>query len=73
MARGAAKLTRLREVLEELFPGMPHDIPDPSEMDISKLGGGGAVTSDNCNGAMKVKRLLKAEVARARSRTSTST
>ena len=34
-------------------------------MDISKLGGSGAVTSDNCNGAMKVKRLLVAEVKEA--------
>eukprot|EP00966_Prymnesium_polylepis_P059052 1368957-Prymnesium_polylepis.1 len=53
VVRGALKLTRLREVFEDLFPGVPHDIPDASEMDIAKLGGGGAVTSDKCNSAMK--------------------
>ena len=65
LARGAAKLTRLREVFEELFPGVPHDIPAANEIDISKLGNGGAVCSDNCNPAMKVKRLLKAEIQAA--------
>ena len=57
IARGANKLKQLREVFEELFPAVQHDIPDGSQMDIAKLSGG-AVTSDNCNGAMKVKRLL---------------
>ena len=27
--RGARKLKRLREIFEKLFPGVPHDIPDP--------------------------------------------
>ena len=58
IARGGAKLKLFRETFEELFPGVAHDIPDGAEMNIAKLGGGGAVTSDNCNGALKVKRLL---------------
>ena len=58
IGRGGAKLEALRKTFEELFPGVPHDIPDRCEMNISKLGGGGAATSDNCNGALKVKRLL---------------
>lgn len=63
--RGAAKLTRLRAVFEELFPGVPHEIPDSTGMDIAKLGGGGAICSDNCNGALKVKRLFKEAVEQA--------
>ena len=62
--RGAEKLERLRQVFEELYPGVEHDIPDASEMTISKLGRG-AVCSDNCNGAMKVKRLVAKEVQTA--------
>jgi hypothetical protein len=57
IARGRDKLDLLRVTFEELFPGVTHDIPDGSEICISKLAGG-AVTSDNCNGALKVKRLL---------------
>eukprot|EP00965_Chrysotila_dentata_P103735 3423867-Pleurochrysis_carterae.AAC.3 len=58
LQRGARKLERLRVLLKPLFPGVQHDIPKPEESRISKLGGGGAVTSDNCIGAMKVKRVL---------------
>ena len=37
-ARGAIKLGRLREVFIELFPDAPHNIPEPSELTIAKLG-----------------------------------
>ena len=33
-------------------------IPDPSSMNIGKLGIGGALTSDTCNGARKMCRLI---------------
>ena len=56
--RGAAKITRLKAVYEELYPGEPHGIPSAAEMNIVKLCGGGMATSDNCSPAMKVKRLL---------------
>ena len=62
--RGGAKLKLLRATFEELFPGAAHNIPDDGEMDIAKLAGG-AATSDNCNGALKVKRLLVEAVAEA--------
>lgn len=59
--RGASKVKRLREIFEELYPGVDHNIPDVSEMDIAKLAGG-MISSDNCSPAMKVKRLLEAAV-----------
>ena len=62
--RGGAKLKRLREIFEELFPGEPHDIPDPGEMNIAKFKDG-MISSDNCNSALKVKRLLVAAVQEA--------
>eukprot|EP00966_Prymnesium_polylepis_P214227 4960950-Prymnesium_polylepis.1 len=42
IARGGAKLKLFRKTFEELFPGVAHDIPDGAEMNIAKLGGGGA-------------------------------
>ena len=59
--RGGAKLQRLREVFEELYPGVEHDIPDIGDMNIAKFAGG-MITSDNCNGALKVKRCMVAAV-----------
>ena len=64
IARGGAKLALLRTTFEKIFPGVAHYLPDPSEMCVSKLAGG-AITSDNCNGALKVKRLL-VEVVQAK-------
>ena len=63
--RGVRKLERLREVFEELFPGVPHNIPDPSELTIAKLGSGGGISGDNCNGALKTKRLIAEAVQQA--------
>ena len=62
--RGATKLGRLREVFEELFPGVEHDIPDMGEINIAKLAGG-MITSDNCNRALKVKRVMVEAVQEA--------
>ena len=33
-------------------------IPSPDSIDINKLGDGGTITTDTCNGARKVRRLL---------------
>eukprot|EP00965_Chrysotila_dentata_P001219 39391-Pleurochrysis_carterae.AAC.1 len=61
--RGGKKLARLRQVFEELLPELQHEIPRDAEMRISMLGGGGAITSENCNAALnKVKNLLKRAV-----------
>eukprot|EP00965_Chrysotila_dentata_P135986 4495606-Pleurochrysis_carterae.AAC.2 len=52
-------------LFESLFPGVAHNISAADEVSISKLGGGGVITYDNCNGAMKVKRLLVRAVQEA--------
>ena len=62
--RGAAKLSLLRVIFEELYPGVSHSIPAASELSIAKLSRG-AITSDNCNGALKVKRLMVEQVQTA--------
>eukprot|EP00957_Ditylum_brightwellii_P059322 4503180-Ditylum_brightwellii.AAC.2 len=41
-----------------MYPDYVHDIPDALLMDIGKLGGGGAITTDTCNSACKTRRLL---------------
>ena len=38
------------EVLQHSHPSYQHNIPDPSSMNIGKLGSIGALTSDTCNG-----------------------
>mmetsp|Transcript_13403 Transcript_13403/g.29103 ORF Transcript_13403/g.29103 Transcript_13403/m.29103 type:complete len:910 (+) Transcript_13403:516-3245(+) len=52
------RLERWTEVMEEMYPDYIHNIPDPSSMNIGKLGYGGALTTDTCNGARKTRRLL---------------
>ena len=49
---------------EELYGDSDHGIPEPSEMDIGKLAGGG-IMSDTCNGAQLQKSLLNDEVEKA--------
>ena len=55
---GGRRLQRWAEVIKQQFPDYVHDIPPPSAMNIGKLGSGGAITSDTCNGARKTRRLL---------------
>lgn len=38
--------------------GNPHSIPLPAQIDIQKLGHGGVITTDTCNQAQKVRRIL---------------
>jgi len=44
--------------LNERFPGNSHSIPLPAQIDIQKLGHGGVITTDTCNQAQKVRRIL---------------
>ena len=45
-------------MLKHSHPSYQHNIPDPRSMNIGKLGIGGALTSDTCNGAGKTLRLI---------------
>ncbi len=44
--------------MDKRFPGNPHSIPLPAQIDIQKLGHGGVITTDTCNQAQKVQRIL---------------
>ena len=50
--------TRLRYVVNREFPNYVHSLPTPDEIDIAKLGNGGAITTDTCNAALKTRRIL---------------
>ena len=52
------RLQRSTELLEYSYPSYQHNIPDPSSMNISKLGNGGALTLSICNGESKTSRLI---------------
>ena len=55
------RLTRWREVTEREFPDRPDLlalIPIADSIDIAKLGNDGAITTDTCNSARKLRRLL---------------
>ena len=58
-----ANLDRWRAVHEEMF-GQTHDIPPGSSIDIVKLEGG-VITTDTCNGARLVSKLLADEIDQA--------
>ena len=45
------RLRRLREVVQEKFPEELHLLPSENNVDISKMGYGGAITTDTCNSA----------------------
>ena len=50
------RLRRLREVVEEMFPDEIHNmLPSDNNIDISKMGYGGAITTDMCNSARKTR------------------
>ena len=50
----------MHEFLDEYYPGNSHLLPLPEDIDIQKLSHGGLITSDTCNQAQKVRRLLVA-------------
>ena len=55
------QITRWREVTEREFPDRPDLlalIPIADSIDIAKLGNDGAITTDTCNSARKLRRLL---------------
>jgi len=52
----------VHEFLDESYPGNSHLLPSPEDIDIQKLSHGGLITSDTCNQAQKVRRLLVALV-----------
>ena len=65
---GGARLARWAEVHERDYPrgkDSKHDIPDLKEMNIGKLGGRGAASTDTAPAARKQRRLLCEAVAKA--------
>ena len=52
------RLKRLHEVVNREFPNLDFSLPSPESIDISKLGHGGAITTDTCNSAQKTRRIL---------------
>ena len=50
------------EVSYHSNPSYQNDIPDPISMNIGKLGSGGALTSDTCDGARRTRRLIGEKV-----------
>ena len=62
--RGAAKLDGWRAVHVELFgPEAAADIPESDRVALDRLGGGGMVSSDTCNQARALTRLIVEMVA----------
>ena len=52
------RITHLKNVVNREFPNYVHSLPTPDEIDIAKLGNGGAITTDTCNTALKTRRIL---------------
>ena len=52
------RLSCLIHVVNGEFPNYVHSLPTPDEIDIVKLGKGGAITTDTCNAAMKTRCIL---------------
>ena len=50
------------EVAKEMYPGFQHDIPNKSEMSMSKLANGGLLMSDTCNTARNIRTLLREKI-----------
>ncbi len=44
--------------MNELFPDVVHLVPCETNIDIDKLGDGGQITLDTCNGAQKIRQIL---------------
>ena len=54
----AALLSDWKAIPERMFPNRQHDIPAGSQLSIGKLSEYGLVTTDTCNSAQKLNRLL---------------
>lgn len=52
------RLNRVREVLDEVSPGNSLQIPSADGIDVEKLSRGGTITTDTCNTAQKLRRIL---------------
>jgi hypothetical protein len=52
----------VHKFLDESYPSNSHLLPSPEDIDIQKLSHGGLITSDICNQAQMVLRLLVALV-----------
>ena len=55
------RLARWKEITKREFPNRPdllEMIPSPDSINVDKLGKGGTITTDTCNAAQKVRRLL---------------
>ena len=52
------RLKRLREVLEESCPRELDFLPLDDQIDISKFGHEGVITTETCNSAQKTRRIL---------------
>ena len=60
------ELQRWSEVLEHLHSSYRHNIQYPRSMNIGKFGSGGALTSDTCNEARKMRRIIVQQVHEAK-------
>jgi hypothetical protein len=59
------RLNRVREVLDEVSPGNSLQIPSADGIDVEKLSRGGTITTDTCNTAQKLRRILIDAIPRA--------
>lgn len=62
-ARLRDMLRRWEAKFREMFPDEAWTGPDPSRVGLHRLGGGGAIMSDTCNGARLSKKLLASLIA----------
>ena len=58
VCKGTHRLQRLIEVVNTKFPDQVHLIPTPDSIRIYKLGDGGVVMTETCNGAQKLRGIL---------------
>ena len=52
------RLQRLIDIVKAKYPDNVHLIPTPDSISIDKLGNGGVVMTDTCNGAQKLRCIL---------------
>ncbi len=52
------RLQRLIDIVKAKYPNKVHLIPTPDSISIDKLGNGGVVMTDTCNGAQKLRCIL---------------
>ena len=56
-------LLRWETIFTKLYPDEMWTGPDPNDLSMARLAGGGALQSDTCNGARKAKRILAEMIA----------